>query len=279
MKPIIILVHGLKASSVIFGKDGGCKTAETLVNSKNLPEGSVTEFSKLPQWLNEEGYEVYFFFYDSNKKKADSVEKAADLLSKHISEFIKSRDKETKVVIIANSFGGLVTRVYIDSKRYDHDKAAIKQDYIAGAIFVGVPNTMVGHTNILAVARLLNNKRHKPALWDLDTKNIADFNKKYCHTNENIPYLLIGGKGRSTLLGYICHTWLYLKHGPNDCIIPLESATKLENAVNIKKLVVEEAHWHLFGDYYYDCKKDGSKSATYIQGIKPFLDKLPKRGG
>lgn len=281
-KPIVLLVPGLKTAAVLFSipHQGEMQTHSKPIKydpKGNMPRFARGDFQNLPEWLNEDGFKVYFSSYENTIKSAGSIEDCAKILSNQIKALLQSRirageakAKPAELIIISFSFGGLVARRYIDSKLYKNDKKVLNngKDFIKCAFFTGTPHAGIEHRSFLKISQIMQNRQEKPSIWELGVEYLKKFNLEYKHTND-IPYYLISGSKTNSVLGFVSNKLINLRHGPNDGAVTVKSATALQNVKEV--FVVSASHKEVFGRSYFEKTSDGKRSEAYERCIWPII--------
>lgn len=267
-KSPVLLIHGFKTRAIISGGIDQRFASEDLKEAVKWKKGLVSEFGELPEWLAEDGFDVYLAGYQSNGSGAPGAEKCAQVIRKQIVNLVK-RSATGKLIIIAHSFGGLVVRAYIDSESYVEDKKKLKGDPIERVFMVGTPNNGAPFPEFLKLVTGLKKNGDFSACKEIcDTEFIKNFNEKYKHRND-VPYYAIGGAGGESLLGKFLAAHVFLWGGENDSICSIDSATKLDGIK--QKAVVYGSHGDNLGRSYYQPEKGKKYSGLYEKCIRPVI--------
>ena len=179
----ILLIHGYKTVNVMLHIPGSPHTEFVDKPIKWNPYFN-TDFENLPKWLIDDGFEVYLARYDSNHKKAPSIEELAKQIRLVIKKLAK-RSPTKKITIFAHSIGGLTTRAYIDSPEYKLDKKAHGGDLVEDVYMTGTPNLGMSHYRLCNLILDFNhNLRTTTPKYFTSKHYMKKFNKKYKHKNK-----------------------------------------------------------------------------------------------
>jgi pimeloyl-ACP methyl ester carboxylesterase len=157
---VVVLVHGFQGGGALGGSGSGSNgntnpgfSAEMGITQLKLDEnGQIIEKDLmqpyfldendegLPIWLYDLGYDVWFAHYTTGPDVTDSLDESAMNLSVQINQ-VKDLDSDGKVVLIAASLGGLVSRYYLENTElYANNVEAI---FTLGTPHKGMPVGML----------------------------------------------------------------------------------------------------------------------------------------
>ncbi|MCS6910603.1 MAG: NBR1-Ig-like domain-containing protein [Anaerolineales bacterium] len=222
-RKIAIMVHGWQGFEPDPSKYN-CrieKFAGPYRRAPNDESAGVPGWDLVGQQLIALGYEVYLANWTTSSWHTITAEQAArDCLAPQIASVV-DRDSDRKVLLVAHSMGGLVSRAYIENPNlYRNDVEAL--------ITLGTPHAGVNLNTLIKIAALLNPKTRlaaaticvvNPGLCQLGSDAMLLFNIAHSPRN-NVPYLFIGGSGGPDVLGFVNVT-----EGRNDGIVGFRSAT------------------------------------------------------
>ncbi len=214
---VAIIVHGWQGGEFRIDKFNCTPTAFTAPTN---PETVTEDYDRVGQLLLDQGYEVYLANWTTSAYRTIRAEDAAhDCLSPQIAS-VAGRDSDGKVLLVAHSMGGLVSRAYIEGNDYDNNVEAL--------VTLGSPHVGVTLGSLIKIATLLNPKTSfvkgticfiNPGLCQLGSDEMRLFNLAHQPQNE-VPYLFVGGSG-----GPVYMVFLNLTEGRNDGIVGFRSAT------------------------------------------------------
>ncbi len=254
--PPVVLVHGW------LGLPGGytdkCEYGVDNVDSNNLFDG-------IPQWLAKDGFDVWIAHWDSGPWWTAPLEVNGECLAKDIAR-IKTLTNSKKVILIAHSMGGPVSRAYLQSDAYKS-----RQD-VETLITLGSPHAGIGGLETMAALPIIGQGLAaycilQQAFCQMDPGYMELFNKR----NENNPvnYYFTGGDGAG---GYWLGSVLFPFNGPNDGLVGRASATGKyygwfgnRTAVNhsVTRFQTREDHLREWGNWYFESIPNDSLSASY----------------
>ena len=160
-KPPIVMVHGWRS---------------------NAEETFKENFNNIPGALEEAGYHIEFANLQTTWKYTPSV---LDNVKGLMEAIKRARDAtgQPKVILIAHSMGGLVSRAYIEGTRYQDDVSVL---YTFGTPHLGTPMALF---RFLGVPLLLDGG---PAVEEMSPENMILFNL-FFQRRPGVEYHLIGG--------------------------------------------------------------------------------------
>ncbi len=232
--------------------------------------GVKSDFRQMPQWFIDDGFVPFVASYDSSPLSTPSNETNAECLRHQIVKLAR-QSPTGKIIIIAHSMGGLVTRAYLDGASYQADVEVHGGELVETVFFLGTPHQAMAHHYLLVMnLNCARNPRQRGAYEFSSRKFLAEFNQKFRHTNPNIPYYLVGGIRSGDFVGLLSNTYISMVWGANDGITPVDSATTLEGA--FQTAVVDESHMGIVGTpSYFDPKPGSRHSQAYAECIRPVL--------
>ena len=185
-KLIVVLVHGWLGLSSNWNYS--CKTGVTLYDPNNPKDTDNFQengnYSLLDGLVNA-GYAVYSAHLDSGPIYTAPIEVNAECLRKQIAS-IRNLAPNGKVILIAHSMGGLVSRAYIEGNNYAKDVEAL---FTLGSPHLGVPvDTLIyrifGNLGIDGLAAYC--AVSQPAVCQFSNTGIFLFNTIYSSRNRDI---------------------------------------------------------------------------------------------
>lgn len=217
-RPVALIIHGIQLTEKNLDKFN-C----TPLSFENFNETrqSIVDYHEVGALLKQ-GYEVLFANWSTNILRTERVEDSArNCLAKQI-ESAARLDDNGKVLLVAHSMGGLVSRAYIENPEL------YKQD-VEALITLGTPHVGVSLNTLVKIVALLNPKtaiaagftcEANPGLCQLGTDQILLFNNGHW-PNKNVAYLFIGGSGGPFWMGELTN----VTEGRNDGIVGFRSGT------------------------------------------------------
>jgi alpha-tubulin suppressor-like RCC1 family protein len=276
-KLIVVLVHGWLGLSSNWNYS--CKTGVTLYDPNNPKDTDNFQengnYSLLDGLVNA-GYAVYSAHLDSGPIYTAPIEVNAECLRKQIAS-IRNLAPNGKVILIAHSMGGLVSRAYIEGNNYAKDVEAL---FTLGSPHLGVPvDTLIyrifGNLGIDGLAAYC--AVSQPAVCQFSNTGIFLFNTIYSSRNRDITYHLTGGDGtplaNRNLEGLISG---FLLPGSDDGAVQLDSALGLSGSMDRRQ--TDELHTNNFGTWDYFVR-NGGKSITSQQCLEPVLKRAQANCG
>ncbi|MBU4352812.1 MAG: hypothetical protein KJ939_07090 [Nanoarchaeota archaeon] len=179
----------------------------------------------------------------------------------------KAATGQPKVILIAHSMGGLVSRAYVESTgplyQYRNDVAAL---FTFGSPHLGVPVDVI--TFLLNGVTLGSAcKNYQPAVCDFSVLGMALFNQGH-KKNDDVTYHAVSGDApffSRNAFGMMMDALIY---GPDDGIVPSGNGTGL--AGSLDRWTTDEVHGTVFGSRAYFIR-DGGTSTSYTQCLKKVL--------
>jgi len=262
-KPVVVLVHGWMG----LGTQVYCSEWITLYpDNQNFDGENGDTLGDLPDWLNSQGFEVWSAHLTTGPDQTDSLRSNALCLRDQIAQ-VRSRAPDGKVIVIAHSMGGLVSRAYIeDNELYQND---VKTLITLGSPHQGVPVPWWD-----AVKRLMGffkgwNCDNQAAVCEF-TAGIDQFNQQHSIRRPGVEYYTVSGD-----LSFFDATWLSRLlsaaiPGADDGGVPQTSGNGLSGSH--QTLATNEAHIKDFGLFSYFGPPPGDLySFAYADCIQPVL--------
>ena len=262
-KPVVVLVHGWQG----LGTQVSCSKGITLYpDNQNFDGENGDTIGDLPDWLTSQGFEVWSAHLTTGPDQTDSLRSNALCLRDQIAQ-VRSRAPDGKVIVIAHSMGGLVSRAYIeDNELYQND---VKTLITLGSPHQGVPVPWWD-----AVKRLMGffkgwNCDNQAAVCEF-TAGIDQFNQQHSIRRPGVEYYTVSGD-----LSFFDATWLSRLlsaaiPGADDGGVPQTSGNGLSGSH--QTLATNEAHIKDFGLFSYFGPPPGDLySFAYADCIQPVL--------
>jgi|GEM_PF-1364000 len=215
-RPPVILVHGYLGEA---GPSDQCEYGVDHYPDLQLP----IDFDDLPQWLVDDGFDVWIAHWDSAPwpDTTAPIEVNGQCLANDIAT-VKQLTGRNRVILIAHSMGGPVSRAYLQSSTYAERKD-VETLITHGSPHAGINGlSLVTHVPLLGppIGVLLGAYcLRQPAFCQMDLSYMQLFNLR--NEYNDVKYYLIGGDGKAGPLGGV----LYYLNGPNDGFAGLASAT------------------------------------------------------
>lgn len=267
MKPIVLLIHGLKTRSILTGHGEAHHNTDQPVAWE---KGVACEFHDLPLWLTDDGCEVYFATFDNGYKRVPAVLDCVETIRKQILHLVQKNPKQ-KITIIAHSISGLIMRAYIDGSLYSDDKTKLGYDFIKNVIMIGTPNNGSPYSSFMQFFSDYKNNPNLAGLQNIyDHRFVEEFNQKFVHKNIEIPYYVVAGNHCSMFFGRPIQAYVALRWGNNDGACPIRSAFNLENVAG--KAIVPYSHEGILGHCYYS-SDHGKQNVLYAKYLRPLIIK------
>jgi formylglycine-generating enzyme required for sulfatase activity/pimeloyl-ACP methyl ester carboxylesterase len=262
----IVFVHGFRGFPPKY--DGCTEADKTRLTDDSI---GVNYFMKMIDLLKPT-YPVYYAWLISNQCYTPSVKENALNLKASI-ERVKQQTKASKVILIAHSMGGIVSRAYIENDNlYANDVKAL---FTFGSPHQGAPEAGLAFlANVASLGKFCLDKQ--PAACDLSGEGMLLFNAKYPNRRSGVDYFTISGDAPWDSLGVKGKALSLLYLGPDDALVPTNSGNGLSG--NVHRLTTDENHngygnSSISWDYFGDRKTfvDITDSKSYTQCMKPIL--------
>jgi hypothetical protein len=253
-KPPIIFVHGWhgmwKRPSNYIGRDLNCDWPET-----------INDFEVADDYLKLGGYYVEYARLEATQCSVPRYEENATRLRNTIT-LVKARTGQPKVILVAHSMGGLVSRAYIESKDFLDDGKPVSQLFTFGTPHNGVPIAFI-------LPRVPYFCALQPGACNFMPTPMKVFNRKYHPRTTDVKYHLIGGDVPRADKQGLARLNIY---PPNDGIVPADSSLgKADLSGSLDRYKTDEAHGDGLGKYPYFALRDEDPSKSYTDCLKPVL--------
>lgn len=219
-KTPVILVHGFRGF--------GWKTYRCSNGIKRWYVGTEPPetFENMAQWLYDDGFDVWVAELDTGFLGTPRLEQNAwgsGCLNDQIN-YVKQQTGANKVILIAHSMGGVVSRAYLESSAY-RDQNDVQALFTLGSPHAGIPEDWLKF--LLGPHTLSTWCKSQEALCQMIVKRMEEWNLKNGFKSQGVtpPYYLIGGDKSDSFWGQKLKTWVY----PNDGRIGTRSAQALKD--------------------------------------------------
>lgn len=242
----IVFVHGW------LGLPGG---------NCGLPQPN-SYFERLDDDLRDNGYHVEYAVLESSPCYTPPlVENVGEL--KQAIESAKAATGQDKVILIAHSMGGLVSRAYIESPDYGHDVQAI---FTLGSPHLGVPVEWLAFLAPTTLA--LWCATSQPVVCEFSQPGMWIFNRQHPNRAPGVIYHAISGDAPLYPRTSLAAAAYYLLPYGDDGAVETFSATGLSGWVD--RWITDEVHGSGSGPRNYFIR-DGGQSVSYNYCLKPVL--------
>ena len=275
---IVVLVHGWQGVNrdVATWKNFECRTSLTTGYTKDTE--SPPGWGKLGTLLTQSGYRVYVASWTTRPGYSMTAEDAATQCLSPSIRSVADQDRNGKVILIAHSMGGLVSRAYIeDTHLYQHN--------VERLITLGTPHTGVNIQTLLKFKSLLNPATAAltiaycvidPGTCQLGSDQALLFNMRH-QPNTPVIYNFVAGVGGPWWLGFLNDT-----EGRNDGIVGYRSATgyqyqriggflfsidlsvEMVHIPQANRGYTNAAHINMFGTSYFDHQESLNCVSRYL---------------
>lgn len=211
-KEVAILVHGWQGWNLLNPSGRSCLDSP-IPADRTLAQ---QEFADIGAYLVDAGYEVYLASWETRPGYTMRAEvAAANCLAPQIAA-VAEHDRDGKVLLVAHSMGGAVSRAYIEGTLNPPVEALIT---------LGTPHVGVNFASLIKAILLLNPGTSllvdqlctsDPGLCQLGSDQMLLFNAVYRPTG--VPYLFVGGYGGPFYMAFLNFT-----EGRNDGIVGYRS--------------------------------------------------------
>ena len=248
-RPPIVFVHGWQG----WPPWGSCEPS----NPDSLFEGADDD-------LRAAGYHVDYAYLVSSPCYTPRLAENVTPLRIAIAS-AKAATGKDKVILIAHSMGGLVSRAYLeDQSTYPDDVEAL---FTFGSPHQGVPaDVLVFLLNGATLGKVC--KDYQPAVCDFSTLGMILFNHDHPTRAAGVTYHAISGDApflSRSELGMLTDAFL---PGPDDGLVQTSSGTGLQGILD--PFVTDEVHSSRFGTRSYFIR-DGGQSRSYEECLEPVL--------
>jgi pimeloyl-ACP methyl ester carboxylesterase len=223
-------------------------------------------FESVDDYLRAAGYHIEYAHLETSRCYTPPLTENIWRLQNAIA-LAKSATHQTKVILIAHSMGGLVSRAYIeDESIYAGDVAAL---FTFGTPHLGVPSDLVALFLDNATLGVFCRDR-QPAVCDFSEAGMRLFNRNHTPRSHEVDYHLISGNTpffSRNFLGWLTDP---LIPGPDDGITPTNSGLGGNHpSFFLDRFQTDENH-NLFGPRSYFIR-DGGPSLSYTECLQPVL--------
>jgi hypothetical protein len=245
-KPAIVFVHGWNGLKVL-----SCDWVKPDPYFKSVDNVLSTT------------YYVTYAYLESSWCHTPSIKENVWRLQNAIA-LAKAATGQSKVILIAHSMGGIVSRAYIENKNiYQHDVSAL---FTFGSPHLGLPPDEI---TFLADRLSLGTycKDIQPAVCDFSVKGMQLFNSTH-QKPDDVNYHLISGNALFFTLNPLGQILSILSVEPDDGIIPTSSGLGLGLSGTIDRFQTDEVHGDILGwgqHDYFDIY------TSWTQCLKPVL--------
>ena len=266
----IVLVHGFRGIGLPIGCNESSKTQRSTGDVDNY-FGEVDDLLK-------QAYPVYYAHLVSSPCYTASLEKNAEYLRQDIQQ-VKAETGAQKVVLIAHSMGGLVSRAYIEGGHYQADVDTL---LTFGSPHSGVPADLIAFfANGLPIVSFCENRQ--PGFCDFSVIGMALFNLNHSNRRSGVHYFVVSGNAPPYSRNALGLTTDALLELPNDGIVQTVSGLGLPGTgtVQVRAHTTDENHnvfsndWAGFHWTYFDGRKTplspDTRSKSYNECIAPIL--------
>lgn len=270
VKKAVILVQGFQGLGNIQYDCYADGIAHYDDGNQNFEENSP-DIGNIADWLTEAGFDVWSSHLSTGPDYTASLRSNAQCLRNQI-EQVRDFSIGGKVILIAHSMGGLVSRAYLeDPSLYENDVETL---ITLGTPHLGTPYGVLTKLNDLLNFRGNLTCDNQIALCEF-TEGISEFNRDYSSRAPGVEYYLVGGdlsfwdaNEKGKLINLIIG-------GPDDATIPTYSATHLNYGVT-QSLVTSEAHNDGVGNHsYFKPEAGDALSFAYYYCILPVIQGNP----
>ncbi|PKO20485.1 MAG: hypothetical protein CVU38_19825, partial [Chloroflexi bacterium HGW-Chloroflexi-1] len=250
-KPPIVFVHGWGG----FPPWGSCEWPD--------PDES---FQSVDDYLRAAGYYVAYARLETSPCYTPPLIENVPHLGNAIA-LAKAATNQPRVILIAHSMGGLVSRAYIEGPDYDEDVAAL---FTFGSPHLGVPaDPLVFLFNGATLGQVC--KDYQPVVCEFSTVGMILFNHDHPTRAAGVTYHVISGDAPfspRSVLGKALYGLYGLLPRSDDGLVQTSSGTGLSGMLD--RFVTDEAHGPGSGPRSYFIR-DGGPSTSYMQCLKPVL--------
>ena len=253
-KPPIVFVHGWGG----FPPWGPCEWPD--------PDES---FQSVDDYLRAAGYYVAYARLETSPCYTPPLIENVPCLGNAII-LAKAATNQPRVILIAHSMGGLVSRAYIEGPDYDEDVASL---FTFGSPHLGVPvDALVFLFNGATLGQVC--KDYQPVVCDFSTLGMILFNHDHPTRAAGVTYHVISGDAPFSPRSVLGKALYGLLPGPDDGLVQTSSGTGLLGILD--RFVTDETHGPGSGPRSYFIR-DSGPSTSYMQCLKPVLvDKTSK---
>lgn len=162
---------------------------------------------------------------------------------------------QPKVILIAHSMGGLVSRAYIESESYRDDVLKL---FTFGSPHEGVPHEVLLH--LLNTATFGTKCMIQAGACEFTESSMAIFNEQH-RQNPDVEYHLISGDAPFWSRNNSGRVMAGLIPGADDGIVPASSGTAVEAYAEVDRFQTDEVHNLSFGVNTYFTRNGGPSNS------------------
>jgi len=249
-RPPIVFVHGWTGLPPL----GSC----------DWPDPDAA-FQSVDDFLRNAGYHVEYARLETSPCYTPPLDENVPRLGNAIA-LAKAATNQPKVILIAHSMGGLVSRAYIEGSDYDKDVAAL---FTFGSPHQGVPVDVLaflagpGGASGLGAYCIT-----QPAVCEFSTPGMIFFNRDHPVRVIGVYYHAISGNAPWSPRSALGKVMYWLIGGGDDGIVPTNSGTGLSGIPD--PWPTDEVHSTGMGPRSYFIRDNGP-SISYMQCLKPVL--------
>jgi pimeloyl-ACP methyl ester carboxylesterase len=245
--PPVVFVHGWQG----LGWPGSC--------SRPDPRD---EFWRVEQALEAAGYYVGYAGLETSPCYTPPIIHNVGRLRNAISS-ARAVTGYDKVILIAHSMGGLVSRAYIEGPFFNHDVSAL---FTFGSPHRGVPfDALVYLANGISLGKYCT--KLQPAACEF-TLGMDSFNKHFRNRAADVTYHLISGNAPRRPREGVAIPLYWLLAGGDDGLVQTSSGLGL--AGTLDRWWTDEVHGPGSGPRSYFIRNEG-ESRSYVQCLKRIL--------
>jgi pimeloyl-ACP methyl ester carboxylesterase len=249
--PPVVFVHGWAG----LGWPGSCKGPD--------PD---KEFGLVDDALKAAGYHVQYAYLVTAPCYTPPITRNIWRLHDAI-ELAKYLTGHDKVILVAHSMGGLVSRAYVEGPWYGND---VSELFMFGSPHQGVPASVL---ELLVGRRLLGPycENLQPVLCQL-AYGMGQFNRHFWKRAPGVTYHVISGDAPYRLRDGIAPAAYFLLSGPDDGLV--QTASGLGLGGQLDRWFTNEVHGQGSGPRSYFIWKWGFwqfESRSYSQCLEPIL--------
>lgn len=259
-KPPIVFVHGIQAlnpDAILYPYDPDEHT-----------------FHEIDELLEQAGYETGFAYLETSPLYTpplwDNVGNLTDAI-----DLILDRTGQKKVILIAHSMGGLVSRAYLESHLF-RGRNDVLELFSFGSPHHGVPSDVL----LILLAKYAPDglaalcQDFQPAVCEFSITGMALFNLLHPDRADGVTYRLISGNAPLSEVEGLSRVMAWLTPGPDDGLVPTASGLGRWLSGVYERKDIPEVHGAGSGAHSYFYWSDNPyphSSQSYIQCLRPIL--------
>jgi TolB protein len=228
-------------------------------------------FQEIDDLLGEAGYQTAFAYLQTSPLGTPPLRTNVPLLMEAI-DSVKTLTGQNRVILVAHSMGGLVSRDYLESDLYLDD--------VRDLFTFGTPHHGMSADALLLLLGAASPDglaafclHYQPAVCEFSEIGMIVFNLTHPNRANNVAYHLVSGNAPWSTLKGIGRVIALLTFEPDDGAVPTASGTgrRLDGIHN--RWETNEAHGRGSGDHSYFYWNDAQRgqSDSYDQCLKPIL--------